>query len=170
MPETSTTPDSKVDAILVRETGKGLFQVDIQAGGEHFLADEPLEFGGMGSGPDPYDLLAAALGACTTMTLRMYARRKTWPLEEVSVRVSHARGGLSARDAFTREVTVIGELDEAQRTRLAEIADRCPVHQTLERGADVVTHFVAPAALGEENGSGLHVRDMSEACGSEARA
>jgi putative redox protein len=170
MPETSTTTDPKVDAILVRETGEGLFQVEIQAGGEHFLADEPVEFGGMGSGPDPYDLLAAALGACTTMTLRMYARRKTWPLKELSVRVSHARGSLSARDAFTREITVIGELDEAQRTRLAEIADRCPVHQTLERGADVVTHFVPSAALGEENGTGLHVRDMSEACGSEARA
>jgi len=166
MPETSATTIHDLDAVLVRETGAGLFQVDIQAGGSHFLADEPVAFGGMGSGPDPYDLLAAALGACTTMTLRLYARRKAWPLDEVSVRVSHARGSLSARDAFTREITVTGALDEAQRIRLAEIADRCPVHQTLERGADVVTHFAPPMAPGEEAGSGLHVRDMGEACGS----
>jgi putative redox protein len=158
-----------LDAILVRETGAGLFQVDIQAGPAHFLADEPVKFGGMGSGPDPYDLLAAALGACTAMTLRLYARRKGWPLEDISVRVSHARGGLSARDAFTREITVTGALDEAQRARLAEIADRCPVHQTLERGADVVTRFVAPTALGQVSEAGLHMRDMREACRPEAR-
>lgn len=171
MPETSvaTPTPPKVDAILVRETGAGLFQVDVQAAGAHFLADEPVEFGGMGSGPDPYDLLAAALGACTTMTLRLYARRKAWPLEEVSVRVSHARGSLSARDTFSREVTVTGALDEAQRTRLSEIADRCPVHQTLERGADVVTHFVSPAAAAEESGAGLHIHHMSEACGPDGR-
>ncbi len=170
MPEASTTNDPDLDAILVRETGAGLFQVDIQAGGAHFIADEPVAFGGMGSGPDPYDLLAAALGACTTMTLRLYARRKAWPLETVSVRVSHARGNLEARDTFTREVTVTGALDEAQRSRLAEIADRCPVHQTLDRGADVVTRFVTPAAPAGEAATGLHARHMTEACGPEARA
>lgn len=169
MSETPTTTGLDLDAILVRETGAGLFQVDIQAGPAHFLADEPVKFGGMGSGPDPYDLLAAALGACTAMTLRLYARRKGWPLEDISVRVSHARGGLSARDAFTREITVTGALDEAQRARLAEIADRCPVHQTLERGADVVTRFVAPTALGQVSEAGLHMRDMREACRPEAR-
>jgi putative redox protein len=169
MSEISTTTNPDLDAILVRDTGEGLFQVDIQAGGIHFLADEPVAYGGMGSGPDPYDLLAAALGACTNMTLRLYARRKAWPLEEVSVRVTHTRGSLNARDAFTREVTLTGALDETQRARLAEIADRCPVHQTLDRGADVVTHFVAPTPLGEERGAGLHVRDMTEACGPEAR-
>ena len=161
--QTTTTPAS--DAIQVRETGAGPFQVEIRAGGARFLADEPPAFGGMGSGPDPYDLLAAALGACTTMTLRLYARRKAWPLEAVSVRVSHVRGNLDARDTFTREVTVTGALDDAQRSRLAEIADRCPVHQTLDRGADVVTRFVAPAASGEEASTGLHARHMTEACG-----
>jgi len=169
MTEASTTTSFDLDAILVRETGAGLFQVDIQAGATHFLADEPVKFGGLGSGPDPYDLLAAALGACTTMTLRLYARRKGWPVEDISVCVSHARGGLGDRDAFTREVTVTGALDEAQRARLAEIANRCPVHQTLERGADVVTRFVAPAALGQANETGLHMRDMREACRPEAQ-
>jgi putative redox protein len=169
MSETPTMTGFDQDAILVRETGASLFQVDIEAGATHFLADEPVEFGGMGSGPNPYDLLAAALGACTTMTLRLYARRKGWPLDEISVRVSHAREGLGARDAFTREVTVTGALDETQRARLAEIADRCPVHQTLERGADVVTRFTAPVALGRGRETGLHMRDMSEACRPEAR-
>jgi putative redox protein len=170
MSDASTTTDPDLDAILVRETGVGLFQVDVQAGGARFLADEPIAFGGMGSGPDPYDLLAAALGACTSMTLRLYARRKSWPLDAVSVRVSHARGNLNARDTFTREVTVTGALDEAQRARLAEIADRCPVHQTLDRGADVVTRFVTPAAPGGEASTGLHVRHMTEACGAEGQA
>lgn len=162
---TTTSPD--IDAIQVHETGAGLFQVEIQARGARFLADEPVAFGGMGSGPDPYDLLASALGACTNMTLRLYARRKGWPLESVSVRVSHARGSLNARDSFTREVIVTGDLDETQKTRLAEIADRCPVHQTLDRGADVVTHFVAPVPAIQDTGTGLHMRHMSEACGSE---
>lgn len=169
MPQPTPTTGHDLDAILVRETGAGLFQVDIEAAGAHILADEPVAFGGMGSGPDPYDLLAAALGACTTMTLRLYARRKAWPLETVSVRVFHARGSLDARDTFTREVTLTGALDDDQRARLAEIADRCPVHQTLDRGADVVTRFVAPAASGEETARGLHMRHMSEACGSEGQ-
>jgi putative redox protein len=169
MSEAPITTGPDLEAIEVRETGAGLFQVAIQAGGSHFLADEPVAFGGMGSGPDPYDLLAAALGACTTMTLRLYAHRKAWPLETVSVRVFHARGNLEARDTFTREVSVTGALDETQRARLAEIADRCPVHQTLDRGADVITRFV-PARPSEETGTGLHMRHMSEACGSEGQA
>lgn len=168
----SDTPQKPLDKqpIVVRETGDGLFQVEILAAGARILADEPVAFGGMGSGPDPYDLLASALGACTTMTIRMYARRKAWPLDTVSVRVTHKRGSLNARDTFTREVTVTGLLDDAQRARLAEIADKCPVHQTLDRGADVVTHFVAPTTPGEEGAAGLHVRDMSEACGVGAGA
>lgn len=168
MSEAATTVEADHDAIQVRETGAGLFQVEIEAGGARFLADEPVAFGGMGSGPDPYDLLASALGACTAMTLRLYARRKAWPVETVSVRVSHARGSLKARDTFTREITVTGAIDEAQRARLAEIADRCPVHQTLDRGADVVTHFVSPDPGAANAGAGLHRRHMNEACDAEA--
>lgn len=168
MPQPTTTgPD--LDAILVRETGAGLFQVDIEAAGAHILADEPVAFGGMGSGPDPYDLLAAALGACTTMTLRLYARPKAWPLESVSVRVFHARGSLQARDTFTREVTVSGALDDEQRARLAEIADRCPVHQMLDRGPTWSPASSRPRKRTRKLGRAC-MRHMSEACGSESQA
>lgn len=169
MPGITTSTVDDQDTVLARETRAGLYQVDIQTGGGHFLADEPVTFGGLGSGPDPYDLLGAALGACTTMTLRLYARRKAWPLERVTVRVSHARGDLDTRDAFTREITLTGELTEEQRARLAHIAGRCPVHLTLERGADVATQFVASPTVAGKVEAGLHVRDMHEACGPEGR-
>ena len=98
----------------------------------------------------PYGFLAAGLGACTSMTIRMYARRKGWPLEHVSVEVTHdkvhaqdAAGGAGAKvDRFTRLIRLDGKLDEAQRQRLLEIADKCPVHRTLTRGARVETELV----------------------------
>jgi putative redox protein len=117
------------------------FAVAIQAGGHALRGDEPVEQGGSGSGLSPYDYLSAALGSCTVMTLNMYARRKQWPLTSVQVRVRH--GKIHAQDCadcetrvgmidrFEREITLNGTLDDAQRQRLMEIADRCPVHQTL---------------------------------------
>lgn len=89
-------------AVTVTETGLGQFQVEVVAGGAAFLADEPVEAGGMGSGPNPYDLLCAALGACTTMTLRLYAGRKRWPLEHTTVRVLHSHGARRPRPLHAR--------------------------------------------------------------------
>jgi putative redox protein len=137
----------------------------VLASGGAFLADEPVSAGGLGSGPNPYDLLAAALGACTTMTLRLYAERKGWPLERAMVRVVHARTGEGGRDRFAREIVMAGPLDPEQRTRLLEIANRCPVHRTLERGSEIITVLSAPPpadtlALAGEG----HLRDMLEAC------
>ena len=153
-------------SVIVEETRAGRYQVEVRAGGASFMADEPVASGGLGSGPNPYDLLSAALGACTAMTLRLYADRKSWPLERVKVLVDHARSGLGARDQFRREIRLEGPLDAAQRTRLLEIANRCPVHGTLERGADVHTTLTelepTPAPAGDETGQ--HMRDMSEAC------
>jgi putative redox protein len=152
------------DSVIVEETRVGRYQMEVRAGGASFLVDEPESFGGLGSGPNPYDLLGAALGACTAMTLRLYADRKAWPLERVKVLVNHVRPGLDARDQFNREIRLDGPLDAEQRMRLLEIAKRCPVHGTLERGADVRTTLVefepAPAAAEE----GQHMRDMCEAC------
>ena len=114
---------------------------EIDAGSHTFFADEPVDAGGDNSGPNPYELLLAAVGACTSMTLLMYARRKSWPLEDVEVRLSHSRDyrrdcaeceQKDARlDVIERRITLKGPLDEAQRLRLLEIAEKCPVHRTL---------------------------------------
>lgn len=155
-----------IEHVTVSETRAGRYQVAVEAGGVSFMADEPEALGGLGSGPNPYDLLGAALGSCTAMTVRMYAERKAWPLERVSVRVLHARGGLERRDRFAREIVLEGRLDEDQRRKLLAIANRCPVHLTLERGAEVITTLAgkpAPDTPGDAE-HGQHMRDMSEAC------
>ena len=123
------------------------FRTDLVAGGHALIADEPEEVGGTDEGPSPYDLLAAALGACTAMTLRMYADRKEWPLEGATVRLSHHRCHAKddARcaeedvglDVLVRRLELQGPLSEEQRDRLEEIADRCPVGRTLESGVRV---------------------------------
>ena len=158
---------SNAESVLVEETGAGRFQVAVHAGGLTFLADEPIAVGGLGSGPNPYDLLGAALGACTAMTLRLYATRKAWPLARVRVRVKHIRATLETRDRFEREVIVEGDLDEAQRAKLLDIANHCPVHTTLERGADVATVLAphGPSGVAENLAEGdQHMRHMKEAC------
>lgn len=160
-----TAPDKDLDTVTVAETGVGKFQVEVMAPGATFLADEPADAGGLGSGPNPYDLLASALGACTAMTLRLYASRKGWPLERAIVRVLHARPGLEARDRFAREITLEGPLDADQQRRLLEIAERCPVHRTLERGAEIVSVLAQPPALdASPQASESHMRDMVDAC------
>ncbi len=134
---------SEVDA-------KGFLQ-DVQSGPlHHTLADEPLAYGGTNKGMTPYGFLAAGLGACTSMTIRMYARRKKWPLTGVSVDVTHdkvhaqdAAGVSGAKaDQFSREIRLMGDLDDDQRARLLEIADKCPVHKTLEHSSMVKTVLV----------------------------
>ena len=153
-----------VNAVLVEETGLGRFQVEARAGSATFLIDEPTTVGGLGSGPNPYDLLAAALGACTTMTLRLYANKKAWPLAKVRVSVVHNRDALTARDAFEAQVTLEGDLDAAQRARLMQIAERCPVHLSLTRGADVHTSLIEPAAAAQPSTGPQHMKNMEEAC------
>jgi uncharacterized OsmC-like protein len=152
--ETSTTDESIPNTVLVRETGHGEFQQEIISGRHHLIADEPKEAGGLGSGPGPYDLLLAALGACTSMTLRLYADHKKLSLTHVSVRLRHSRiyatdcaecetkeGML---DRIERMITLEGDLSAEQRKRLLEIADRCPVHRTLTSEINIRT-VEAPA-------------------------
>lgn len=135
--------------VIVAETGEGRFIQAIAAGTHIFRADEPKEQGGDDTGPSPYDLLMAALGACTTMTIRMVAERKKIPLEKVSVRLNHKK--IHAEDCascetesgkidrFERTITLQGGLSQEEREKLLEIADKCPVHRTLHSEVTVET-------------------------------
>lgn len=139
----------EVGTVLVRETGDGKFQQEILSGPHRFLADEPVKVGGLDSGPGPYDLLLAGFGACTSMTLRLYAEHKKLPLERVSVQLAHnkihAEDCLNCEtkegmvDRIDRNITMEGPLDAEQRKRLLEIADKCPVHRTLESKIEIRT-------------------------------
>jgi uncharacterized OsmC-like protein len=137
------------NVVVVRETGHGKFQQEILSGAHKLIADEPSDVGGLGSGPGPYDLLLAALGACTSMTLRLYADRKKIPLTRTQVRLWHSR--IYATDCaecetkegmidrIERVITLEGDLNAEQRTRLMEIADKCPVHRTLTSEVSIRT-------------------------------
>jgi uncharacterized OsmC-like protein/alpha-beta hydrolase superfamily lysophospholipase len=135
--------------VVVSETRRSRFEQEISIGRHRLLADEPVSVGGRDSGPGPYDLLLAGLGACTSMTLRLYAERKSLPLDRVTVRLSHSkihaadcescetREGML--DRIERVITLAGELDDDQRARLLEIADKCPVHRTLTSEIEIRT-------------------------------
>jgi putative redox protein len=126
--------------VVVRGTGSGFAQ-SVEVGDVRFTADEPRELGGQGSGPTPYDLLLGALGSCTSMTVGLYARKKKWPLEDVTVRLTHDRVHETdcencvehpqSLDRITLMLELNGALSDEQRQRLAEVAALCPVHKTL---------------------------------------
>jgi putative redox protein len=146
-----TTQDATAPSegtVIVTETGSGTYTQRITAGHHELAADEPQPVGA-DAGPTPYDLLLAALGACTSMTVRMYANRKGWPLQQVRVTLRHSR--IHAEDCaecettkgwidhIDRDIELAGDLDDEQRQRLRYIADRCPVHQTLTSEVDIAT-------------------------------
>ncbi len=137
--------------VVVREAGTGRFAQEIAAGHHALGADEPADYGGDDGGPTPYDLVLAGLGACTSMTVRMYAARKGWPLDRVSVTLAHDKihaadcADCETRDGridrIERRLALDGELDAAQRARLLEIADKCPVHKTLKGEVEILTEL-----------------------------
>jgi len=137
--------------VIVRGDASGFAQ-EIHAGKHHFNSDEPLSAGGTDTGPSPYDLLLAALGSCMSMTIAMYARRKTWPLESVTVTLRHSRihaadcadcetkEGLL--DRIERDIELSGTLTPEQRAKLLEIANKCPVHRTLTSEINIQTRLI----------------------------
>ena len=153
-PASVAKAEGETGVVMVRETRAGKFQQEILSGPHRFIADEPVSVGGLDSGPGPYDLLLAGLGACTSMTIRLYADNKQLPLDRVTVRLSHnkihatdcenceTKDGMI--DRITRNITLEGRLDAATRKRLMEIADKCPVHRTLTSEIDIRT-FERPA-------------------------
>lgn len=138
-------------AVVVRGNAKGFAQ-EIEVGGHQLVADEPVSFGGTDTGPTPYDLLIAALGACTSMTLSLYARRKQWPLESVTVKLRHSKVHAAdcaecetktgMLDRIERDIELHGSLSEEQRARLLDIANKCPVHKTLQAEIEIRTRAV----------------------------
>ena len=152
LPEEEDALEAGAEEVVVREAEPGRLAQDIAAGPHRLRADEPRKLGGDDTGPTPYGLLLAALGACTTMTLRMYAKRKKWPLESVDVTLRHDKvhaqdcaeceAETGKIDRIEKEIALAGPLSEEQRQRLLEIADRCPVHRTLHSEVRVETALV----------------------------
>jgi uncharacterized OsmC-like protein len=147
-----TTEKSGVRSeVVVRGSAAGFAQ-EIVAGPHRMVADEPVSVGGTDTGPTPYDFLLAALGACTSITVGMYARRKGWPLEEVTVNLRHAKIHASdcaecetkegMLDRIERDIHFAGSLTNEQRSKLLEIANKCPVHQTLTSEIIITTRAV----------------------------
>jgi putative redox protein len=142
---------SETGSVVVHGSAAGFVQ-EIRAGSHHFRADEPASAGGTDAGPTPYDLLLAALGACSSMTIGMYARRKAWPLEEVTIHLRHwkihaadcaeceTKEGML--DRIDRDIHLTGPLTSEQRSRLMEIANKCPVHRTLSSEIDIRTREI----------------------------
>jgi uncharacterized OsmC-like protein/fermentation-respiration switch protein FrsA (DUF1100 family) len=145
--------EAEAERVVVRETGEGKFQNLVVAGRHRLIADEPAAVGGLGTGPNPYDFLSIALGACTAMTLRVYAEHKKLALGRISVEVRHgkvpadhcvdcgevAQGRSGKIDRFERIVRIEGEIDAGLAAKIADIAGKCPVHRTLEASSAVVT-------------------------------
>ena len=126
-------PPADVEAV---ETGRGKFQLRLRTGRHQLLADEPADFGGLDSGPSPFQLLSAALASCMTMTVRLYADRKGWPVKRIRAGVGHSReADQTPRDKFDVRLTFDGDLDAEQRARMVEIAGKCPVHRVLAEGS-----------------------------------
>jgi putative redox protein len=137
--------------VVVRGDASGFAQ-QIELGAHRMASDEPIDAGGTDTGPSPYDLLLAALGSCTSMTVAMYARRKNWPLNEVTVRLRHSRVHAAdcadcetkegMLDRIERDIQLTGTLTQDQRGKLLEISNRCPVHRTLTSEIDIQTRLI----------------------------
>lgn len=150
--EKKEIPETEADVVAGLEKEDG-FTTFMNAGNHNFLADEPTKFGGKNYGPNPYQFLSSGLAACTSMTLQMYAKRKKWPLENVETHVYYSREHYedckncedknNKIDTFKREIMLFGDLDEKQKQRLLEIADRCPVHKSLTSETQITTKLIS---------------------------
>jgi uncharacterized OsmC-like protein len=162
LPESEAT----TSVVTAEHTGAGKFQTRIHLRGGAILADEPVEVGGLATGPTPYELLSAGLAGCTSMTLQIYSGLKGYSLPPYRVEVAHSeQPGDPPHDVFTREIVFEEELEAGRREKLLEIANRCPVHRTLERRSEIVTGLTDRTEPGlTPEPAGQHVQDMVTAC------
>lgn len=133
--------------VTVVESGNGPYGQFVTSGRHVMGADEPESVGGRDTGPDPYEFVLAGLGACTAMTIRMYADRKSIPVKRIAVQLRHlqrASAGRDIKDKFERTITLEGDLSPEQRQTLLEIADRCPVSKTLKQSSEIVSQLAGP--------------------------
>jgi len=147
----ATTEQTEPGHVIVHGTAAGFAQ-EIEIGSHELYADEPVSFGGTESGPSPYDLLLAALGSCTSMTIGFYARKRKWPLENITVSLRHSKiHAIDCEECETKEgridrieldVQLTGSLTDEQRAKLIEIAGKCPVHQTLTSEINIKTRAI----------------------------
>jgi putative redox protein len=147
----ATTEQTEPGHVIVHGTAAGFVQ-EIEIGSHELYADEPVSFGGTDSGPSPYDLLLAALGSCTSMTIGFYARKRSWPLENITVSLRHSRiHAADCEECETKEgkidrieldIQLTGSLTDEQRAKLMEMADKCPVHQTLTSEINIKTRAI----------------------------
>ncbi|NNC36677.1 MAG: OsmC family protein [Hyphomonadaceae bacterium] len=129
--------------VIVKERAGGQFTQDVFARDHRLLADEPENLGSADLGPTPYEYVLAGLGSCTTITLRMYAERKKWPVTHIQCDVSFKKSGFEGNvNIFIRDITIEGDIDEKQRARMLQIADKCPVHNMLEGTSEFRTNLV----------------------------
>jgi len=147
----STPEQTEAPHVIVHGTAAGFAQ-QIEIGPHRLVADEPVSYGGTDTGASPYDLLLAALGSCTSMTIGLYARKRSWPLEDITISLRHSK--IHARDCddcetkegrvdrIWRDIHLAGSLTDEQRAKLMEIADKCPVHQTLTSEINIKTRAV----------------------------
>jgi putative redox protein len=147
----ATTEQTEPGHVIVHGTAAGFAQ-EAEVGSHEIYADEPVSFGGTESGPSPYDLLLAALGSCTSMTIGFYARKRNWPLEKITVSLRHSRiHATDCEECETKEgkinrieldIQLTGSLTDEQRAKLIEIAGKCPVHQTLTSEINIKTRLI----------------------------
>lgn len=133
------------EPVILRERAGGPFTLDVNNGRHHLYADEPAALGGSDLGPTPFEYLCAALGSCTLVTLRMYARRKDIEIGELSITVTHSYRKTSdgqTQNVFTRLIDTTADLDEAEEAKILEIANKCPVHKMLDAGNIIETRMV----------------------------
>jgi putative redox protein len=154
------------EAIIVEETGLGPFQLRARTGSVTFHIDEPISVGGMGAGPNPYDLLSAALAASSISTMRVYASSRKWRLDSICVRLVYTRNVPAHRDGMLRQVALVGPLTEAQRSELLKIVERCPIQLSLGRALEVRTELLSEALLDDSLAEtrGEHMRQIMKIC------